>query len=266
MSNAFSDKFAGRRRLKWLAGPGDAPHLTRGLGHPLPVIAKTILIFLVSQIVAIFAVSLVYGLARPGTNANFDNSIIAQFFYVLIAEAMAAWLTIKLVRRRRLRLSFIGLGRRPAWRDAKLAAGGFLIFYGLLVAVSALINAISPGLNNQSQNLGFTNIHTSWENVLAFVALVILPPLGEETLVRGYLYSGLRKFWRFWPALVVTSLFFGIAHLEFGSGTALVWAAGADTFVLSVVLCYLREKSGALYAGMAVHMLNNLIAFFVVIK
>ncbi len=265
MSDA-SSKGAVQRRLKWLAGPGGQSQLTRGLGHPLPVIAKTILVFLVSQITGIFVVSLVYGLAKPGTNANFDNSIIAQFFYVLIAEAMAAWLAIKLVRRRRLRLSFIGLGRRPVWRDAQLAAAGFLVFYALLVAISAIINAISPSLNNQSQNLGFTNIHTGFENVLAFIALVILPPLGEETLVRGYLYSGLRKFWRFWPALLVTSLFFGVAHLEFGSGTPLVWAAGADTFVLSIVLCYLREKSGALYAGMAVHMLNNLIAFFVVIK
>jgi membrane protease YdiL (CAAX protease family) len=45
-----------------------------------------------------------------------------------------------------------------------------------------------------------------------------------------------------------------------------MWAAAFDTFILSVVLVYLREKTGALYAGMLVHMLNNLLAFFVVIK
>jgi uncharacterized protein len=85
-------------------------------------------------------------------------------------------------------------------------------------------------------------------------------------LVRGYLFSGLRMVWRFWPAVLVTSLFFGAAHLEFGSGGPLVWAAAIDTFILSAVLCFLRERTGALYAGIAVHMLNNLIAFGVHFK
>jgi membrane protease YdiL (CAAX protease family) len=59
---------------------------------------------------------------------------------------------------------------------------------------------------------------------------------------------------------------FGLAHLQLGSGTAVVWAAGIDTFLLSLVLVYLREKSGVLYAGMLVHALNNLIAFGVHFK
>jgi membrane protease YdiL (CAAX protease family) len=75
-----------------------------------------------------------------------------------------------------------------------------------------------------------------------------LPPLGEEILVRGYLFSGLRMVWRFLPAVIVTSLLFGAAHLEFGGGGPLVWAAAIDTFILSVVLCFLRERSGALDA------------------
>jgi membrane protease YdiL (CAAX protease family) len=63
--------------------------------------------------------------------------------------------------------------------------------------------------------------------------------------------------------MLVTSLFFGLAHLQLGNGAAALWAAGLDTFVLSLVLVYLREKSGALYAGMLVHSLNNVVAFSV---
>ncbi|MBX4190937.1 CPBP family intramembrane metalloprotease [Candidatus Saccharibacteria bacterium] len=118
-----------------------------------------------------------------------------------------------------------------------------------------------PNINNQEQNIGFNNINTNTQNLLAFISLVILPPLGEEVLMRGYLYSGLRMVWRFWPAVVVSSLFFGAAHLEFGTGGPLVWVAAIDTCLLSVVLCFLRERTGALYAGMLVHMFNNFIAF-----
>jgi membrane protease YdiL (CAAX protease family) len=143
---------------------------------------------------------------------------------------------------------------------------GFAAFYGLLIIAGVIINAFAPNVNNEQQNLGFNNINTSTQNLLAFISLVALPPLGEEVLVRGYLYSGLRMVWRFWPALLVTSLLFGAAHLEFGAGGPLVWAAAIDTLLLSIVLCFLRERTGALYAGMAVHLLNNLIAFGVHFK
>ena len=88
-----------------------------------------------------------------------------------------------------------------------------------------------------------------------------LPPIGEETLMRGYLYSGLRSRLHFWPALLITSLLFGVAHLSTGVSGPL-WAAAVDTFILSAVLVYLREKTGALYAPIMLHGLNNLVAFF----
>lgn len=237
------------------------------LGSPVRVIFMTIIIFLVSQvIVAPILVYLGHSLLRPHKPFNIDNSIVEQFFFILIAELFVAWAVIKIVKRRGLSLSIIGLGRRPVLKDVWRALLGFAGFYVLLIIAGTIINSLSPNLNNQQQDLGFNNLTTGTDNILAFIALVILPPLGEETLVRGYLYSGLRKFWRFWPALLFTSLLFGAAHLEFGSGGPLVWAAAVDTFLLSVVLCYLREHTGALYAGMLVHLLNNVIAFGVHFK
>jgi len=243
--------------------PGKKPDY---LGSPLKVILTAIGIFIISQAIGAFAVELVNGIINPRSSDALTNSITAQFFYILIAEGLAAWLAIYLVRSKRLSLAVIGLGRRPQTSDIAKAFGGFLVYYAILLAAGILVSVLSPDLENQKQNLGFTNIQTGTENLLAFVSLVILPPLGEETLIRGYLYSGLRKTWRFMPALIVTSLMFGLAHLEFGNGGPLVWAAAIDTAILSIVLCYLREKSGALYAGMLVHMLNNLIAFGVHFK
>lgn len=244
--------------------PGKKP--VESLGSPLAVIFRTVLIFVASQAAGFFLVDIIYGLVRPGSSPDLNNSVAGQFFYILIAEGLAAWLAIMLVRRHGLKLSAIGLGRRPRMNDLWKGALGFVIFYGLLVVASVIVNLFSPNINNEQQDLGFSNITNGAENLLAFISLVILPPLGEETLVRGYLYSGLRKAWRFWPAVLVTSLIFGAAHLEFGSGGPLVWAAAIDTFMLSIVLCFLRERTGALYAGMLIHMLNNLIAFGVHFK
>ncbi len=178
-----------------------------------------------------------------------------------MAELLANSAVIYLVHRRKLSLSIIGLGRMPKAMDLVTAVFGFVSFFIFLIISSLIVNALWLELSSQKQDLGFTDISSSTDNILAFRSLVILPPLGEEIRGRGYLYSGLRKVWRFWPALLFTSALFGLAHLEFGTGGPLVVEAAIDTFLLSVVLVFLRRNTGALYAGIAVHMINNLIAF-----
>jgi membrane protease YdiL (CAAX protease family) len=234
-------------------------------GSPWLVLATTLLIFVASQLIAALIIEFIYAAIHHGygsVDSYLNSSATSDFFYVLLAEGLSIWFVFKILKMRGLSRTRIGLGRLPEWNDLFKALLGFAVFYGLLIVAGLLLSQIFPDLNkNQTQDIGFNTLNTSLDHVLAFVALVFLPPLGEEILVRGYLYSGLRERWRFVPAMIATSLLFGIAHLQTGQGASLLWAAGVDTFVLSLVLVYLREKTGALYAGMLVHSLNNLIAF-----
>lgn len=233
-------------------------------GNPLLVIANVLIIFILSQLAAAFIAGAILSAIHPHANFNdlINNSAPGEFLYVILAEAMAVGLVLMVLKNRGLGLANIGLGRRPRWGDLKKAVIGFFVFYALLIVANLVLSQIFPALNsNQTQDVGFNHLNGSIDQIVAFAALVILPPLGEEPLVRGYLYTGLRSRWKFWSAAVVTSLLFGAAHLDTGSGPAALWSAGLDTFILSLVLVYLREKSGALYAGMLVHMLNNMVAF-----
>ena len=230
------------------------------LGNPFLIVLNVLIIFIISQVFAAFFVQIALSAAHFSSK-SISNSAGAEFVYVLLAEGLAAGLVIHIVRRRGLSLGVIGLGRRPRINDLYKAIAGFFAFYALLIVVGAIVSHFYPDLNKGSQDVGFNHLNTTWDTLLAFFALVFLPPLGEETLVRGYLYSGLRQKMKFYPALIITSLFFGAAHLSSGSNGSLLWAAGLNTFVLSVVLVYLRESTGALYAGMLIHGLNNMIAF-----
>jgi membrane protease YdiL (CAAX protease family) len=244
MSNASSEPAA--RSLKF--------------GSTWRIILNVLVIFISSQLIAAFIVEA--GLALTHTpRQSFDSSAIVQFFYVLLAEGVAAGAVFLILRLRKLPLGAIGLGRKPRLKDIIYAASGFLAFYVLLVAISLVVSLLYPDINKGSQDIGFNHLNTALDSAIAFLALVLLPPLGEETLVRGYLYSGLRQRFRFVPAMLLTSVFFGAAHLQTGMGPGLLWAAGLNTFVLSLVLVYLREKTSALYAGILVHALNNAIAF-----
>jgi membrane protease YdiL (CAAX protease family) len=229
-------------------------------GNPWRVVLNVFVIFVISQLLAAFiTVLLIHLTGRP--SSALDNSPVFQFVYVFLAEGLAVGSVLLILNRRKLAPASIGLGRKPNLGDLGHGLIGFGVFYGLIILGSIILSLVFPDFNKGTQDVGFNNLDGWLPGVIAFVALVILPPLGEEPLIRGYLYSGLRSKMKFVPAMLITSILFGAAHLEGGTTTSLLWAAGVNTFILSLVLVYLREKSGALYAGILVHMLNNAIAF-----
>lgn len=237
---------------------------TRQFGPSLAVISITILVFLVSQFLAGAITGIVGAIFSPQASLSnlLNNSTWAQAVYIVFAEGLAIGLVLRLLKSRGLSLAAIGL-RKPKPGDFTKGLVGFAVFYGLMISVSIVATLIFPSLNNTPQDVGFNETLTAGGQVLALLALVALPPLGEEILVRGYLFSGLRSRMSFIKAGLIVSLLFSFAHLQLGEGSAPVWGAALDTFVLSLVLVYLRETTGALYAGMLVHGLNNLIAFLI---
>lgn len=155
----------------------------------------------------------------------------------------------------------IGL-KKPKWIDVSYALTGFAAYFVLYVIISIVARKLFPSINfEQRQEIGFTVTKETSQLVLVFLSLVIAPPLAEEILCRGFLYTGLRKKWPIWLATIVTSLMFAVAHLQFGNGAPLLWVAAIDTFILSLALVFLREKTNSLSSPIMLHMLKNGLAF-----
>ncbi|HSX44444.1 MAG TPA: CPBP family intramembrane glutamic endopeptidase [Candidatus Saccharimonadales bacterium] len=190
-----------------------------------------------------------------------QNNSYGQFMTILFVESISVWLLYIFLKRRQANFDTIGLKRRPKWSDLAYVLMGFAGYLLLYIVILGIVKNLQPHLNvDQQQDLGFNN-PTHIQLPLVFVSLVLLPPIAEELLMRGFLYSGLKKGLPVIWAVLITSGLFGIAHLEPGSGEPLLWVAAIDTFVLSLVLIYLREKTGSLWASIGLHMLKNLIAF-----
>lgn len=190
-----------------------------------------------------------------------NNSVAAQFVFVLLAEILAIAIVYYFVKRYFNGLRSIGL-RKPNGMDPVYGLIGlpayFVIYFLLLDVVVYLV----PGLNtNQKQQIGFNNAHGPWELVMTFISLVVLPPIAEELIFRGLIYSSLKRAMPLWPAVIVTSLLFAAGHLTEGGSSGLLYIGAIDTFSLSLVLIYLREKTGGLWASMTLHALKNAIAF-----
>lgn len=217
-----------------------------------------------SQIIAT-ALILVYALLKHWPRAQaadwLSNSVNAQFAYILAAEVVtvgAIYLFLRLYKRD---LGSIGL-KRPRWLDPLYGLSALPLYFILYLFGVTLISHFVPGLNiNQQQQLGFTNVHGSSQLVLTFISLVVLPPFAEEIMVRGFLYSSLKKAMPTVGAVIVTSAIFASAHLPEGGAAGPLYIAALDTFILSLVLIYLREKTGSLWASITLHAMKNGIAF-----
>lgn len=231
---------------------------------PGRAVLATVGIFAISQIIAVSLVAL-YGSTQgmdDEATINWLNSNVGAMFAVYLLIAIVAVAAIGVV----LRLSretwqTIGF-KKPRLKDALYAVVGYGYYLPLLIVVSIVVGVLFPGINfNQPQQLGFSTDLIGMELALVFISLVVLPPLYEELLIRGLLYKGLRNALNFWPAAIITSVLFAAAHLQWGSGAPLLWAAAIDTFVLSLVLVKLTEKTGSLWPAIGLHAIKNFVAF-----
>lgn len=138
------------------------------------------------------------------------------------------------------------------------AIGGYVVYF--VVSLMLLYLAASWGVNlDEKQDLGF-NVPQGAELWLVGFLLMVIVPITEELLFRGFLFGILRRYLNFgWTALLV-SLLFGLAHLDPTSPTQI--ALGIDVFALSLIMCKLREDSGSLWPTILLHALKNGVAFW----
>ncbi|HSW80731.1 MAG TPA: CPBP family intramembrane glutamic endopeptidase [Candidatus Saccharimonadales bacterium] len=196
------------------------------------------------------------------TNAWLDTSVAAQFIFTLIVESLILVAVLQLLRHYKAAVKVIGL-LKPRLKDVPIALIGFGAYFVAYIVLVAVAQQVFPSLNlNQKQDIGFQDATSVLQLSMTFISLVILPPITEEILFRGFAFTGFRRKFGFVIATLATSILFAIPHLlESKGGGGLLWIAGIDTFILSFVLCFLREKTGRLVPGMGVHALKNFIAF-----
>ncbi len=236
--------------------------------NPWLAVGYAVLLFLLAQFLAGLLLIFYGALAKGGTQQQLSHwvthAVTAQFWYVLLAEALTFTGIWWFLRQRRASLRTIGWGRFDPMAIL-YALGGFAVYFIGYTAVLAIVSALIPALNtSQKQDLGFNNITGGTNLLLTFVSLVVLPPIVEEMVFRGFILTSLLGRMKTIFAVLITSALFATAHLEFGSGQPLLWVAAIDTFVLSLVLCYLRLKTNNLWASVFLHALKNGLAFVVV--
>ncbi len=159
-------------------------------------------------------------------------------------------------------------GLRPGWLSSvrpRLRWGWFATSLGLsvvalvaTVVVSALLPAQADGAAVSSDVNAFTS--TTRDFLLVVLLLTPLQAAGEEYVFRGYLTQALGGVFgnarvALVVAVLVPSLLFALAH---GAQDAPIFL---DRFAFGVVAGVLTIATGGLEAAIAMHVLNNFLAF-----
>lgn len=155
-------------------------------------------------------------------------------------------------------------GLRPGWLASvtpRIRWGWFVVCFGLsfvallaTVLVSAFLPAQGESVEMSAQVNDFTS--TTRDFLLVVLFLTPLQAAGEEYAFRGYLTQAFGNlFASRWVAIVLPALLFALAH---GSQDPPIFF---DRFAFGLVSGALVVLTGGLEAGIAMHVLNNWLAF-----
>jgi len=236
--------------------------------RPLPAhldvpwkISETLLTFAAAWIVLPIIIVLLLGAIGPSLpaakellNNLVSGNVYANFGLVLI-DAVAALLLVRhYLTKYHKRWSDVGWRGFNIWKTLILLLVIFGVFIIAVAVVFALVTWLVPGFNaTQTQSNDFTGAAAAQHRSVSLLALVIIPPIIEETVFRGFIFPALAKRWGLLIGAVLTSLLFGIAHLQAN--------VSIYTFILSLLLCFMYWRLKSIIPGIALHMLNNYLAY-----
>lgn len=103
---------------------------------------------------------------------------------------------------------------------------------------------------NNSQMLGMLSLKSFGGFLLTFLAMAILPPVGEELMFRGILFRFAHKSTKkLVPPMIITALFFMLMHPN-PQGWIFIFSAG-------LLLAYIYYVTGSLWCSIFAHFIYN---------
>lgn len=204
-------------------------------------------------VIGVFWLLKLMGADFASVNEVLFNAIVTTICYAvaLVLVIGVPWL----LWHRKTTQEELGLQRLPTWTELCIAPLGMVVYFITSALTVYAVTQLVPGFNpNEVQEIGFTQLGTRFEYMLAFLTLVVVAPVAEEVLFRGYLYGKLQKYIPWWGAAIITSILFAAAHGQ--------WNVAVDTFVLGMFLAGLRTLTGSLWPSIMLHMMKNGIAYY----
>lgn len=160
-------------------------------------------------------------------------------------------------KRRADQMKITGFNRPPNSSDLMPFVYGLLAYYGIGLVVMTVMGFFVPeSYLTQPQNLGISG-NVVWLDLISiFVLYCVITPVCEELIFRGFLQYKVEYNLGFWLATIIVSILFAVAHGQLN--------AAITTFILSMIACCQRRKTGSIWSGIGLHAVVNTVATILV--
>lgn len=194
--------------------------------------------------------------AEAAASASVSREVI--LFSIFYFGGIVVLLTAFLAVRGHSFVSVMGLGKTSARHALGLGVIGLLAVYPLL-GLAAALGSLIPGEFAEAQQivLFFLNSDSFGDRLLVILMAVVVAPVTEEIVFRGYLYGAAKKHLGPIAASLSTAMLFALIHAHIPSLGVF--------FLLSLTLNLVVERTGSLLPAMATHALFNFVSLSVIL-
>ena len=232
--------------------PPERPELPEGAGPRWPAWYAG-----VGFVVALILTLVVVGIVAAATGASATDvtptfTVVATFLQGVIFIGTAVLFASFAGKPR---VEHFGLRRTRFWPTVGWAVLGLSAFYVFAALYTAIVQ---PDVEQTvAQDLGAD------EGTLGMIAagfmVICVAPVAEEFFFRGFFYRALRSRYSVLAAALIDGILFGIIHWDLSSADGLLIIP--PLAALGFMFCLVYERTGSLYPVIALHALNNAIAF-----
>lgn len=194
---------------------------------------------------------------EPAADPTVAEAVISQIVLSVFMGGVAlaaAWLGSRAAQRGRLAVA-LGFRRFRPVAIAWLALA-YMAYFAASIVIFLLLE---PEQEDVTQFLGAEE--GTLGMIVAGTMIVLVAPVVEEVLFRGFFHAGLRRSLPFLPAALVTSGLFGLIHYTGPETVGVV----PQLAIFGLALAWLYEKTGSLWPPIALHALNNGLAFTILV-
>ncbi|MCE9520144.1 MAG: CPBP family intramembrane metalloprotease [Verrucomicrobia bacterium] len=229
----------------------DGNVLARPYGWPDGIVALLLLAFFIYCSTA--------GTAQPETTASAgvpgsESNATAQLASMLFMLVVALMILVYMRIRGQEPGEMFGIRQLPPLRALLFGAASLVLIYGVMTGVYYLVKELVfdgkwPDDSAQESIKDFQASASILYKIMLGLGAVVIAPVAEETIFRGFFYGVTKRFSDRWFAAVFTSVIFACVHCHFGSALPL--------FTLAMGFAIAYEITGCLLVPVAMHSLFN---------
>jgi membrane protease YdiL (CAAX protease family) len=196
----------------------------------------------------LFPILVLLALGDPYDAIGLLVLLLVQDTLFVAAAVMLAWSTLK------PRAWHFGIRRTRLWPTIGWAALGFGLLLGFEVGYVELLGVDETNVDEIGEDSVVGAIAVA-------LAVIVVAPVSEEIFFRAFFYRALRTRLRVWSASLIDGIVFGALHFQ-SPETAVILPVIA---VFGVGVCLVYERTGSIFAVIAIHAAFNTVAMLGVI-